>query len=139
MDKPTDMGLLHDAAVIFLRENTRASTVHCAKPHILKEKRGLPKKCHVREKNLLRSPAPIRKYPSPNGGGDADGRKRKGQRSGSDKKRRDDIGGRAEQDTAPRLILSLRSLTSLVSEEICGRFGSVDGSTLHIGSVGFGR
>jgi hypothetical protein len=34
-----------------------------ANPKILRGKRALPKKCHLPEKNPLRRPVPLRKYP----------------------------------------------------------------------------
>jgi len=99
-----------------------------------------PKKRHLSRKKLLRPPAHIRKHPLTGGaeaptGRQTDQTETQVRRTGSEagiKTLEISEAGRAAKLGRSQLILSLRSLKLLVSEEICGRFGSFDGSILHI-------
>jgi hypothetical protein len=91
---------------------------------------------HFPEKNLLRPPCDIRRYPFTGGAdGDNSERRRDGRPNGNERHEVGEENQRQNRRGAPTRcgalgqFLSLRSLKSQVSEEICGRFGSFDGST----------
>ena len=113
--------------LILLPETGAICIIACAGPHILRGKRGSPKKCHLSAKKPLRTPAPIRKYPFTEAANNAAPEKQM------------ETSRRARQvQRAQRSVLFLRSLKLLVSEEICGRFGSVRWiNLLYIALVGF--
>ena len=88
----------------------------------------------------MRLRGPIRKYPLTGGAGAHDAKP-----DGADDTLRGEVlkrseaknievneAGRAKELGRIQSILSLRYLKLMVSEEICGRFGSFDGQTLHI-------
>jgi len=84
----------------------------------------------------LRTPALIRKYPLTGGAEALTGRQTGPTETGRNARRitnrdEDKAGGAESKRRLGRVFVS-RSLKSLVTEEICGRFGSFDGSILHI-------
>ena len=104
--------------LIFLPKKPRFCAETCVNPQILGPNGGSIKKCHLSEKKPLRTPTPIRKYPLTEAANNAATAKQT------------ETSRRARQvQRAQRSVLFLRSLKLLVSEEICGRFGSFDGST----------
>lgn len=101
----------------------------CAKPLKNRAMTFLRQKMQVSPKKPLRGPDPNRKYPLTGGAEVPTGRQTGHTATRRKTKQRWMRPGAPKKLGRTLSILSLRSLKSLVTEEICGRFGPFDGST----------
>lgn len=92
---------------IFLRPNPPDCGRNCANPQILGRIRRAQKKCHLSRKKLLRTPAPIRKYPFTEAAATLKRQTEAAETPGSRNKNEKRSGGCAKQVWRFRLILSL--------------------------------